>query len=147
MMEGLSPLFRFDLYKGTCEALTMPILKNYPFDEKFSDFAVVRLFSAEKRMQYREIWKFIGNCAQYPYHSGVKLTELSLHTAPDCTGKGSKIAGFIVFGGGKLYDGTANRRKQSTKRNFLSGCQLRFLPIDFVAQSLYIFLCAKYGDL
>ena len=84
---------------------------------------------------------------QYPYHSGVKLTELSLHTAPDCTGKGSEIAGFIVFAAGKAYIGTPKRRKQSTKRNFLSGCQLRFLPIDFVAQSLYIFLCGKYGDL
>ena len=117
----MNDIFAFGKYVGTCGRHCIVLCtffadskKNYPFDEKFSDFAVVRRFFAKKRMQYREIWKFIGNSTQYPYHSGVKLTELSLHTAPDCTGKGSEIAGFIVFGGGKLYDGTANRRKQST---------------------------------
>ena len=50
-----------------------------------------------------------------PWPAVIKLTKQSLYTARDCTEKGSKIAGFIVFGGGKLYIGTANRRKQSTK--------------------------------
>ena len=43
-----------------------------------------------------------------------KLTKPSQMKLSDCTESGAEIAVFFVFGGGKLYSGTANRRKQST---------------------------------
>ena len=42
-------------------------------------------------------------------------------------GKGTKIALFVVFGFGKLYDGTAKSRKQSTT-NCLRGRNL--IPLN-----------------
>ncbi len=76
-----------------------------------------------------------------PFRAVIKLTVQSLYTARDCTGKGLEIAGFIVFGGGKLYIGTANRRKQSTKK--LTSCLSDgFFPLIAFVDSPSILICA-----
>ena len=53
---------------------------DFSFDEKCSDFAEVRRFSAEKRMQFREIWAFIGNRRPYPHASGKTNLTKSAHS-------------------------------------------------------------------
>ena len=64
--------------KGTSE--NQKSVQIFPFDEKCSDFAEVRRFSAEKRMQFREIWAFIGNSSPYPYASGKTNLTKSAHS-------------------------------------------------------------------
>ena len=52
----------------------------FPFDEKCSDFSEVRRFSAEKRMQFREIWAFIGKSRPSPRASGKTNLMKSVQT-------------------------------------------------------------------
>ena len=66
--------------QGLCTSKKLPSAQNFPFDEKWSDFAEVRRFSAEKRMQFREIWAFIGNSRPYPHTSGKTNLTKSAHS-------------------------------------------------------------------
>ena len=65
------------MFQGGCD---LPFVQIFPFDEKCSDFAEVRRFSLEKRMQFREIWAFIGNSRPYPYASGKTNLTKSAHS-------------------------------------------------------------------
>jgi len=64
----------------TARAKNLPFVQIFPFDEKCSDFAEVRRFSLEKRMQFREIWAFIGNSRPYPRASGKTNLTKSAHS-------------------------------------------------------------------
>ncbi|MBR2411677.1 MAG: hypothetical protein IKB08_08140 [Clostridia bacterium] len=87
----------------------------FPFDGKCPDFIQLRRFSAETRMQMGEMRAFSGKSRLFPYAQG--KTNL---TADIAEKNGAEIVLFVVFGGGKPYISTANRRKQSAD-NLLKG--------------------------
>ena len=75
----------------------------------------------------------------------VKLTAQSIMRLRQCRAprKGTKIAIVVVFGGGKAYDGTPNRRKQSASITLVEAESENYYSPDKVPRTFGIFCAAN----
>ena len=94
-------------------------LRNFLFDEKFSDFAVVRRFRETDAIAWNVgIYELSDYTSHYIKTKKTKIRRndeaftlrLPLSHAP---ARGTKIAIVVVFAAGKPYKSTAKRQKQS----------------------------------
>ncbi len=117
---------------------TRPKYEHFPSNGKYTFYLLARF---KKRLIFNTLlprfegrFQICRKCAVFPQKYGCncgecgrftkirkcsltcahRVTKLSLLSVGNSRGKKAELAVFVVCGGGKAYDGTPNRRKQST---------------------------------